>query len=377
MFITEVLKKAWKVFWSYRSLWFFGVILALTTSSLGSVWTYSAIEDPQEGVLVDWELSAQDRIWIQENFGIEVPQNFRLTVEDFRIRLIRDNPDLTPAEFQSLLSLVGWILFVLFVVIAIVLVLRYMAETALIQMVGDHQQSGEQLSIRQGFLKGWSANALRLFLIGLVVYPVLITLTCMLFIPLFLPVALIGSGTPPAIAVGGLLSVAIGLGAIAAAMILWVGGLVTIQLARRICVLKNEGIFASIWQGYQIVRERWREAGSIWLVMLGIEMVYPIVIIPLVLILIAAGVLVGGLITLLVGALLALVISQVAAWTTAIIIGAVLFTITLAVPLVFLEGLTRTYQSTAWTLTYVELASSDKVTAPIISQAPLTQAGIV
>lgn len=375
MFITEVLKKAWKVIWSYRSLWFFGVILALTTSSLGSVWTYSAIEDPQEGVLVDWELSAQDRIWIRENFGIDVPQNFRLTVEDFRIRLIRDDPDLTPAEFQSLLSLVGWILFVLFVVIAIVLVLRYMAETALIQMVGDYQQSGEQLSIHQGLLKGWPANALRLFLIGLVVYPVLITLTCMLFIPLFLPVALIGSGALPAVAIGGLLSVAIGLGAIAAGMILWVGGLVTIQLARRICVLKNEGVFASIWQGYQIVRERWREAGSIWLVMLGIEMVYPIVIIPLVLILIAAGVLVGGLITLLVGALLALVLSQVAAWTTAIIIGAVLFTITLAVPLVFLEGLTRTYQSAAWTLTYVELASSDKVTAPIISQTPLTQAG--
>ena len=37
----KILKRSWNILWSYRALWFFGILIALTTAGGGSNFNYS------------------------------------------------------------------------------------------------------------------------------------------------------------------------------------------------------------------------------------------------------------------------------------------------------------------------------------------------
>jgi hypothetical protein len=370
---TNILQNSWNMMLRYRAFWIFGVILALTTVSFGSALWLSDTENLPERTVVNWEISARDKAWIKENFGLDLPLNYTLKVEDLKIRL--DDPSLSTPERVRLLNITITIMAVLLILLVVTLVLRYTAEAALINMVNNQQNNNEEHSARKGWSFGFSTVALKLFLIDLVVCTMLLMLTPMVFLPALLPVLIVINGSPIAITLGVLLMTSLTLVSVAALIVMWIAGMVTLQLARRACCLDGLGIFASIWRGYRLMRAQLGGVGLTWLVIVGLDLVYPILMAPVGIVLAAAGLAAGGLLALILGALLALVLAKTIAWTIAIIVGVVLLVLAVVVPLTLLGGLREVFKSSAWTLTFREAVRNQSIKSPSAPQPALHQVG--
>ena len=356
-----------------RALWIFGVILAWTPVSFGSAVWLRDTENLPDQTLVNWEISARDKAWIKENFGLDLPLSFTLKVADLQVRL--DDPSFSMAERARLINITITIMAVLLVLLVVTLVLRYTAEAALINMVNNQQNNNEEHSVRKGWSFDFSTAALKLFLIDFVVILLLVMLTPLLLLPALLPVLIVINGSPIAITLGVLLMISLMLVSVAAMIVMWVAGVVTLQLAHRACCLEGLGIFASIWRGYRLMRAQLGGVGLTWLVIVGLELVYPILVAPVGILLVAAGLAAGGLLALILGSLLVLVLAKTTAWTIAIIVGAVLLVLAVVVPLILLGGLREVFKSSAWTLTFREAVRNQGIKSPSSPQPALPQVG--
>ncbi|MEE8390903.1 MAG: hypothetical protein V3S14_08945, partial [Anaerolineae bacterium] len=145
----KVLKRAWETTWRYRALWIFGIIIALTTASAGGGGSSAGgsgggndgngrFQPPGD---FPWPPSEYSWSWP------EIPSNIVNTLIVISVGA---------ACVITLLVIVGTIA-------------RYVAETALIRMVDEHEETGEQRSVRKGFRMGWSRTTFRLFLISLLI----------------------------------------------------------------------------------------------------------------------------------------------------------------------------------------------------------------
>jgi hypothetical protein len=371
---TKIFRDSWSLMLRYRALWIFGVILALTTISFGSALWFRNNNQDQNRTLVNWEISAKDRAWIKENFGLGLPLRYKLTLDDLSLHL--DESSLTGPEKLDLVIkiLIGSFIF-LAVLLVVILTLRYTAETALIRMVNDHHDSHKTYSARQGWRLGFSKAALKLFLIDLLVYSMLFLLSILIFLPAMLPVLIAISGTPAGITIGILLMLSLILVSGTALIVMWIASLVTLKLAYRACCLEGLDVFAAIWRGFYLMRSQLRGVGLTAFVVLGLDLAYPLLAIPAGLLLAAGGVLVGGILALALGALLALVLAKATAWTIAVIVGGVLFVMAVFVPLAWMGGLREVFKSSAWTLTFREAASHRSPEPAPAPQPALPQAG--
>jgi hypothetical protein len=370
---TNIFQNSWSLMLRYRALWIFGVILALTTISFGSALWFGVDENPTDQTMVNWEISARDKAWIKENFGLDLPLSYTLKAEDLQVRL--DDPSLSMPERSRLLNIALIMIGVLFVLLVVTLVLRYTAEAALITMVNDQQYQDEKHSVRQGWSLGFSTAALKLFLIDLVVFMLLLMLTPLLFLPALLPVLIMISASPFAITFGLVLMISLSLLSLAALIVMWVAGLITLRLAHRACCLDGLGVLASIWRGFRLMRAQLGGVGLTWLVLFGLDLVYPILAVPVGIMLAAVGLAVVGLLALILGALLALVLAKTTAWTIALIVGVVLLVLAVAVPMTLLGGLREIFKSSAWTLTFKEAVRTQTIKSPTAPQPALQQAG--
>ena len=367
----KIFKGSWGLMLRYKALWIFGVILALTTISFGSALWLRESDNHSDRTLVNWEISTTDKAWIKENFGFDLPLNYTLTVDDLRFRL--DNSSISMVEGARLFNTIIAMMAVLLTLFVVMLVLRYIAETALIKMVGEQQKSNELNSSREGWSFGFSYAALKLFLIDLVIFTLLLVLTPLLFLPALLPVFIMISGRPMAISFGLLLMTSLSLLSLAGMIVMWIAGLITVQLAHRACCLDGLGVLASIWRGFRLMRAQLGCVGLTWLVVVGLDLVYPLLVVPVGILLAAVGLVVGGGLALIFGSLLALVVAKTTAWTIAFIVGAVLLVLMIAVPLTLLGGLREVFKSSAWTLTFREAVRSQSIKSSSVTQSALQQ----
>lgn len=100
--------------------------------------------------------------------------------------------------------------------------------------------------------------------------------------------------------------------------------------------------------GYTEVRRRLKDVGILWLLMVAIEIGFTIVLIPVVLLVLALGVLLGGGLGYGVYTL-----ANSVPW--AIAAGLPVFLLVLVVPMTFISGLYETFKSNVWTLAYREV----------------------
>lgn len=232
-------------------------------------------------------------------------------------------------------------------------VFRYMSETALIKMVDDQEQTGEQRKGREGFRMGWSRTSWRLFLIDLVIDIPTAIVFLILFALVFAPLLLWGLG----VAEIGWLSVAFTSGlffmfiflAIIASQAI---GLLK-QFARRVCALEDAGVVDSVRRGFKLLRKQLKEAGLMWLILVGVRIGYPIVVGVFAILLFAIAAPIGGGIGLLSG----LTANAFGAAQPILIgfgVGIPLFLLLMALPLLLLDGLKEVFISSTWTLTYRE-----------------------
>lgn len=370
-----VLRRAWQILRRYRALWIFGVILALTTAgsanlSSNSGWRTNETEVSQasgidiytgdDGKLhVDWGETDELEAFFQEDWP-EFQQSFETWIEAH-----------TAADFQRTAITIG-IIFGLVVLILSVLAAigRYVAETALIRMVDDYEDRGEPLTARQGFRLGWSRMAWRLFLINLVIDLPLALGILTLLACVAAPALLWFSGNMVA-GVAGTVA-AIGLGFIAILLIIVVVVILNLvkQFARRLCVLEERGVGASIRGGWEMLRQYLKEIGLMWLITVAIRAAFPLAMLPLAFVAFVAAVIIGGGFGLAAGGISTLFTQSVMSWVIGGSTGIVIAVVVLAIPLVFFEGLREVYLSSTWTLTYREL----RLLGDLAPDAPLDDA---
>jgi hypothetical protein len=306
----KVLKRAWETVWRYRALWIFGIILALTTAG--------GLTPPGDG-------------------GGGGGGNGRVEPggEDF-------------------------------------LVARFVSETALIRMVDDHEETGEQHSVRQGFRIGWSRTAWRMFLINLVVGLPTTLAFILLFLLALVPLLLWITGSTPAGVVGTVGSIGLFFAVLFLAIVVGTALSVLLHFFRRACALEQLGVLESIRAGFGLVRRHLVDVGVMWLIMAGLRIALMILAIPIFILLLPATILliivggvVGGIPALLVGGIASLFLEGAVPWILAAVIGIPIFALVLGVPWMFLGGLVEVFRSSVWTLTYRELHALEGLEADV------------
>ena len=340
----KVLKRAWETTWRYRALWIFGIILALTTASGsrggGGGGSGSGGNGNGNG---------------GSNGGF--PPFGGLPV-----------PEITPQAVTILIAVGIALACVVIILIIAATVARYVAETALIRMVNDYEETGEKHSVRQGFRMGWSRTAWRLFLIDLLIGLPLVLVFTPLFLLAFAPLLLWITKSTAAGVIGTV--AAVGLFFLILFMAIVVGTVLSLlkHFFRRACALEELGVIESIRQGFGVVRQHLKDAGIMWLIMVGVQIGWTIAMIatlillfPLVILLMIVGGVLGGLPALLIGGLASLLFEGAVPWILAGVVGLPIFILVMAAPWLFLGGLMEVFKSNVWTLTYRELRTLESI----------------
>ena len=353
---VKILKRAWETTWRYRVLWVFGIILALTTASGGGSGGGGGGGNGGNGGNGAFP-------WPPDNF-------------DWPPRGMPWHE--VPSNIQNMLIVTGIGLVCVMVLLAIVgTIARYVAETALIRLVDDHEETGQKRSIREGFRLGWSRTSLRLFLIKL-----LVTLPTVAAFILLLLIA----GAPSLLwvtkntALGVIGTVAsVGLFFLFIFLAIVVGTVLSllVKFFWRACALEGLGVTDSIRYGFDMVRRHLKDVVIMWLIMVGIHIgwaialvLITILLIPVILLLIVVGGVVGGLPALIVGGLASIFFEGAVPWILAALIGVQIFILIVAVPWVFLGGLMEVFKSSVWTLTYRELCALESLDMAAGAEVP-------
>jgi hypothetical protein len=240
---------------------------------------------------------------------------------------------------------VGILLVVALLMVALVLailsiIVNYVAQTALIGLVGEIEE-GEEPTVRHGFDVGWSRSALRLFGADLVVF-VPVGLLAAVIIATIVGgfVALANQGDPGPVIV--LLICCVGLfGLFFIALLVGLGILQTFYY--RHIVLSNEGVWDGVQESYRLVRANLGQVIAMWLIMLVVGLLWGVVNLVLGLIALA---LVGGPAAFM----YAIFQSGLAA-----VLGALPFLLVMLVAFAIVNMLYTVFGSSVWTLTYLEL----------------------
>jgi hypothetical protein len=330
----EIIQRAVRITWRNKAMWIFGVLLAMFGGMGGmrggptgpqfsfggtdmSHWFRGLPFRGMPGPMVDWGALAAA--------GLVV---------------------------LGLLAIVG-------IFLAIVgIIVRYTSIGALIGMAAE-EQAGLHPTFNDGLRRGWR-RLLTLFLIALVigivgflVGVVLVLVFIALGAVIALPAVAMFSAGGGWIAVGVIWSVVLGLGLIALAIVvaIIVAAAFTIvsEYAYRAAVLQHQGVFDAIGTALALLRTRfWRSAG-IWGLLALIQLAIMLVLLPVALA-------IGGAIVAVMAALSAAARSGI----PALVLGLPLLLVGLVVMLVA-GGIYTVFESTAWTLFYLELQPAVEV----------------
>ncbi|MGB9299056.1 MAG: hypothetical protein WCD51_00535, partial [Anaerolineae bacterium] len=334
---AKVLKRAWEILWRYRVLWVFGVIVVLCAagSSGNPNFNFGGGGDGYE----------QQNVppWLGELPG----QGW-------------------PAEeaFGALAAIGGAILAIIIALCCLAVILTvakviflYVGETALIRMVDDYEKTGEKRGVRQGFRLGWSRTALRLFVIDLLTrIPGFVAAFLLLILGagIFSLMVLVQDGVVLKV-IGAVAAIGLAFLVILAAIVLSLAISLVRPLIFRVCALGERGVIDSFRVGFNFIKAHLGDTVVMWLIMIGLQIGWAIVMIPIVLFLLVVGGGVALLAGLSVGGLISLIVEGAVPWIAGFAVGIPLFILIMAPPLVFLGGLAEVFKSSVWTLTYREL----------------------
>lgn len=369
----KILKRAWHILWSYRALWVFGLILAL--AGAGSSGNGSSNNGMQ------YETDSQ-------NSQQQIPEDMREAfTQGFQEMERIFNEGLSEAGIpQEDLTALIWIavVFVLFSLLLsiVIAIARYVAETAVIRMVDEYENTGTKMSIREGFRIGWSRTSWRLFLINLLVnLPVFLLVLALLAVGVFIFLSLSGADGQTA-AFSVISSIAILLLVIFVVAILGI----FLRLLRiffwRVCALEDAGVGESMRRGFEMARDNWKNVGVMWLVMIGLAIAWAfvsiiaiIVTLPVVVVTGAVGLIVAAIPALLAGGLTSVFLQGWLPWLVGVIFALPLFFVIAFSPWLLLGSWQTVFTSTVWTLVYRELKALPALTLQEGDASPQPPAG--
>jgi len=355
---VKILKRAWHILWSYRALWVFGLILALTAAGSSGGSGNSGTSFSGDGNNQTFEAP------LPENWREEIGRAFAEIGREFSRIFDEGLPALGISQGE--LTAFFWII-VVFVLAMLVFglvmaVARYVSETAVIRMVDEYEATDTKMSVRQGFRIGWSRTSWRLFLINLIVHlPVIVLLVVMLLAGIMI-YRLVVAGNET-LAVAGIVSV---IGVVFLLIFVVVILSIILRLLRqffwRVCALEDLGVGESLRRGFTMVRENWKDVGLMWLIMIGLGIAWIIVsifavilTIPIVVITTIIALAVVAVPGLLLVGLFSLFLGGYLPWIAGGLFVLPLFFIIAFSPWILLTAWQQVYTSTVWTLTYREI----------------------
>lgn len=368
-----VLKRAWQIFWQYRSLWFFGVILSLTVFSWESaIWTQMDNSESNQGEGIRINLGDQWSIFIPGSgivididdingwsMKVQSDQSWR-EIHSLRQLMV----EIVPIEVVDTMITIGIVVLIFLGILYLISkVAYYVAETAIIKMVGGFEASGAMLTIRQGLQAGWSRTAWRLFLIDLaIILPVAVSLVLLLVL-VWAPLLLWNSDNTVVSVIGLFTSTGLLFPYLILVILTVVVTNLWLRFIHRACVLQDLSVRDSIRQGFYMMKNHLKDIGIMWIIMVSLRLAWSIIMIPVIFLLspvflglVLVGVVVGGIPAALIGLIANQFIQGVTPWILAAIVGLPFFFLTLVSPLIFLSGLWHAYQSSTWTLTFQTLS---------------------
>jgi hypothetical protein len=364
---VKILKRAWHILWSYRALWVFGLILALAAggssfnNGSNNSYQYDRNDTPQVNV---------------------TPEEMREAFREFRREAAQFFEQGIPEEGISgeALRAFLWVIgaFVLFMLVLgiVMAIARYVSETAVIRMVDEYEASGVQMTVRQGFRIGWSRSAWRLFLINLIVnLPGIALVLVLLSIGVGIYFAIV-NGTMDFAALSVVSTLVLAFLAIFVVVILSI----VLHLLRhffwRVSVLEDLGVGESLRRGFAFVLENWKSVGLMWLVMIGLGIVWAIasiilviITIPLVIVTAVIAALVSALPYLLFVGIFSTFLGSWLPWIAGFLFVAPLFFTLAFSPWLLLGSWQAVYTSTVWTLTYREIKALPNGKAEVVPTA--------
>ena len=371
---VKILKRAWHILWNYRALWVFGLILALTAagSSGGSGNNGARFSG-------DGNNNQSYQAPLPENWREEIGKAFAEFGKAVERVLQEGLPALgiTRGELTALIWIGAAFLLVMLVVGIVMAIARYVSETAAIRMVDEYEATDTKMTVRQGFRIGWSRTSWRLFLINLIVNLPAILLVGLLVAVGFVIYQMVVGGNET-LAIAGIVSL---IGVVFLAIFVVVILSIFLRLLRqffwRVCALEDASVGEALRRGFAMVRENWKNVGLMWLIMIGLGIVWipvsviaVVITIPVVLITAAIAAIVSAIPGLLLVGLFSLFLNGYLPWIAgAIFIMPLFFTLAFS-PWVLLTAWQQIYTSTVWTLTYREIKA-------LPAQLPVAEIGPV
>jgi hypothetical protein len=356
----KILRRAWNILWSYRALWVFGLILALAAGSSSGNGGNNSAQWREDG-----------------NNPPPTPQSMQEAFQDFQRELNRlfeqgiPDMNITGRDLSTFLWVVGTFILVMLILGIVLAIARYVSETAVIRMVDEYEGNGNRLTVREGFRIGWSRTAWRLFLINLIVNLPAITLALVLLIAGVAVYFAVVNGNANFAAVSVVSAIVLGFITIFVVVILTI----LLHLLRnffwRICVLENANVRESLQRGFAMVLENWKNVGLMWLVMIGLGIIWAIasvilfiVSIPIVIVTAVLAALVAAAPYLLLVALFSTFLGGFLPWIAAGLFLAPLFFPIAFSPWLLLGSWQSVFTSSVWTLTYREIKALPAITPP-------------
>jgi hypothetical protein len=363
----KILKRAWRILWSYKALWVFGIIVAITTSS-GNSGSGARTGGGGGGGDNAFQFNPPPEIERElEQLGEALGEFFGGLFGEGAVGPVPGG--IAGGIIALLIGLfcVGIILGIAFAIA------RYVSQNALILMVDDHEETGERRTVGKGFRMGWSRPAWRFFLIDLVIGIPVAVVVILLFAIAAAPLLLWITEVNALGILGTVATVGLGLIAILVTIVIAVVVGLLSKFARRAAALEDLGVFEAIRRGFDVLKADLGTVGMMWLIMVGVGIAQAIVTVPAALVSVAAGALFGGLFLLLGRVIAGLFTTGAVSWIFGAIVAVPVFLLTLIAPLGFLGGLFETFKSTVWTLSYRELTLVDTTVDETPALAPAVQ----
>ena len=360
----KILRRAWTILWSYRALWVFGLILALAAGGSSGSGSNNYRFD-QNG---------------NEN-GSPTPQSMQEAFRDMQRELDRlfeqgiPDIDISGQAFATFLWVVGAFVLLMVIVGIIMTVARYVSETAVIRMVDEYEGTGSKMSVRQGFRVGWSNTAWRLFLINLIVnLPILLVVLGLIGAGLFILFSFSNANTDFA-AFGVVTTIVLAVITIFVVVILTVLLYLLRNFFWRVCVLEDASVGESFRRGFELVRENWKSVSLMWLVMIGLGIIWAIasiilfiITIPVLIVTALLALFVVAVPFLLLVGLFSLFLGGPLPWIAGGIFVLPLFFILAFSPWVLVGSWQSVFTSTVWTLTYREIKTLPSAQPQLIEE---------
>jgi hypothetical protein len=363
----KILQRAWHIVWNYRTLWAFGLILALAAGGLSNGGGNNGMQWREDG----------------DNNPPPTPQNmqefFRDLDREWNQLLQEGIPEanITGEALTAFLwTIAVYVVFMLLVGIVLAAA-YYVSVNSVIRMVDEYESTGTKVSVRQGFRIGWSHTAWKLFLINLIMsLPAILFFVALLVgaASFFLSAMNGNVDLNPASLVGIFGLIFLG----GFLVLIWsiLFGLLR-PFIWRVCVLEGAGVRESFRRGFAMVRENWKNAGLMWLVMIGLGIAWIIVsvlaiiiTIPLVILTGMVAALVVALPLMLLVGLFSLFLTGPLPWIAAGLFMLPLFFIIAFSPWILLGSWQSVFTSTVWTLTYREVKALPAI-APQAEPVPV------